>query len=319
MPLDCASGLTTSSDRPQTPSRTSAIEHPTTRPPRSATQAPPGSVASRWWTRTRPARIGPGGSGGSPKRRLRSWKASTLMSRTASTSATSSGRTDGPGTTRTLECAAVERRDSSFTHAGRRLVFSDYGDGPRVVVLLHGLLFSRYMHDALARALAERGHHVLTLDLLGHGESDRPTDMWRYSMTEFGREVVALLDHLEIGEAAVMGTSLGANTTLEVASLAPDRLRAMVIEMPVLDHALLGSAVAFTPLMLGLTFGAPVMRALARTARHVPARRLPWQIDILVDWIRQDPEPSAAVIQGLFFGRTAPHRDERRRSRRRRS
>ena len=206
----------------------------------------------------------------------------------------------------------MERSDGRFEYGEQELVYSSYGEGPRVVVLLHGLLFSRYMHDALARALAERGHRVLTLDLLGHGESGRPADMWRYSMTEFGREVVALLDHLEIDEAAVMGTSLGANTTLEVASLAPERLRGMVIEMPVLDHALLGCAVAFTPLMLGLTLGAPIARAIARTARLVPARRLPWQADILLDWIRQDPEPSAAVIQGLFFGRTAPHRDERR-------
>ena len=207
---------------------------------------------------------------------------------------------------------SVRRSDGRFEHGGCELAYSSYGDGGRVVVLLHGLLFSRHMHDALARALAERGHRVLTLDLLGHGESDRPPDMWRYSMTEFGREVVALLDHLEIDEAAVMGTSLGANTTLEVASLAPERLRGMVIEMPVLDHALLGCAVAFTPLMLGLTIGAPVARAIARAARLVPARRLPWQVDIMLDWVRQDPEPSAAVIQGLFFGRTAPHRDERR-------
>jgi pimeloyl-ACP methyl ester carboxylesterase len=206
----------------------------------------------------------------------------------------------------------VERVDGTFPHAKRRLAYSSYGEGARVVVLLHGLLFSRRMHDALARALAERGHRVLTLDLLGHGESDRPTDMWRYSMTEFGREVVALLDHLGVDEAVVMGTSLGANTTLEVASLAPERLRGMVIEMPVLDHALIGSAVAFTPLMIGLTLGAPVARAIARAARLVPARRLPWQVDMLLDWVRQDPEPSAAVIQGLFFGRTAPHRDERR-------
>ena len=131
-------------------------------------------------------------------------------------------------------------------------------------------------------------------------------------MTEFGREVVALLDHLEAEEAVVMGTSLGANTTLEVASLAPERLRGMVIEMPVLDNALLGCAVAFTPLMLGLTFGAPVARALARAASLLPSARLPWQAGILVDWVAQDPEPSAAVIQGLFSGRTAPHRDERR-------
>ena len=199
-----------------------------------------------------------------------------------------------------------------FEYGGYRLAYETYGDGPRLTVLLHGLLFSGRMHAALARALADRGHHVVTLDLLGHGASDRPPDMWRYSMTEFGREVVALLDHLEAEQAVVMGTSLGANTTLEVASLAPERLRGMVIEMPVLDNALLGCAVAFTPLMLGLTLGAPAARLLARGARLLPSRRMPWQAGILVDWVAQDPEPSAAVIQGLFFGRTAPHREERR-------
>jgi pimeloyl-ACP methyl ester carboxylesterase len=199
-----------------------------------------------------------------------------------------------------------------FEYGGYRLAYETYGEGPRLTVLLHGLLFSGRMHAALARALADRGHRVVTLDLLGHGASDRPPDMWRYSMTEFGREVVALLDHLEAEQAVVMGTSLGANATLEVASLAPERLRGMVIEMPVLDNALLGCAVAFTPLMLGLTLGAPAARLLARGARVLPSRRMPWQAGILVDWVAQDPEPSAAVIQGLFFGRTAPHREERR-------
>jgi pimeloyl-ACP methyl ester carboxylesterase len=206
----------------------------------------------------------------------------------------------------------VEPVPGTFLDGGRRLAYSSYGVGPRVTVLLHGLLFSRRMHDELARALAERGHRIVTLDLLGHGESDRPVDMTRYSMTEFGREVVALLDHLEAEEAVVMGTSLGANTTLEAAALAPERLRGMVIEMPVLDNALLGCAVAFTPLMLGLTFGEPGARALARAARLIPRERLPWQVDILLDWIRQDPAPSAAVIQGLFFGRVAPPVDVRR-------
>jgi pimeloyl-ACP methyl ester carboxylesterase len=200
----------------------------------------------------------------------------------------------------------------TFRHGSRRLAYTSYGEGPRLIVLLHGLLFNRRMHDELARALADRGNRVVTLDLLGHGESDRPTDMWRYSMSEFGREVVALLDHLKVEEAVVMGSSLGANAALEAASYAPERLRGMVIEMPVLDNALPGAALAFTPLLVALTFGAPGMRALARVARLVPSRGVPWQLDILLDWIRQDPGPSAAVIQGLFFGRTAPHREERR-------
>ena len=68
--------------------------------------------------------------------------------------------------------------------------------------------------------------------------------------------------------------------------------------------------VAFTPLMIALSFGEPVMRAVQVGARRVP--RLPWPLDFLVDTVRQDPAPGAAVLQGLFFGRIAPHRNERR-------
>jgi pimeloyl-ACP methyl ester carboxylesterase len=200
----------------------------------------------------------------------------------------------------------------SFSLDGQRLAYTVHGEGPRLTVLLHGLLFSQYMHESLAQALAERGQRVVTLDLLGHGESDRPADKWRYSMPSFGAQVVALLDHLDEPEAVVMGTSLGANAALEAVAQAPARFRGMVIEMPVLDHALIGCALAFTPLMVALTAGEPAMRLLARAARLVPRRTLPWQADILLDWIRQDPEPSAAVLQGLFFGRTAPPREERR-------
>jgi pimeloyl-ACP methyl ester carboxylesterase len=168
------------------------------------------------------------------------------------------------------------------------------------------------MHLPLAEDLASRGNRVITLDLLGHGASDRPRDMWRYSMSFFGDQVVALLDELEIDQAVLMGTSLGANVTLEVASAAPDRLRGMVLEMPVLDNALLACALAFTPLLVALTFGEPVMRQVQRAARAVPESRVPWFANVLLDLVRQDPAPGAAVLQGLFFGRIAPHRTERR-------
>jgi pimeloyl-ACP methyl ester carboxylesterase len=203
-------------------------------------------------------------------------------------------------------------REGTFTVEGNRLAYTEYGRGRRVCVLLPGLLFSQRMHVPLARELAERGNRVVTLDLLGHGRSDRPDDMRPYSMDQFAEQTVALLDHLEIEEAVVGGTSLGANVTLCTASLAPERLRGMVIEMPVLDNALLGVAIAFTPLLVALTFGEPLMRGVQKAARAVPAGRLPWQLDILLDLVRQDPAPGAAVLQGLFFGRTAPHRTERR-------
>jgi pimeloyl-ACP methyl ester carboxylesterase len=200
----------------------------------------------------------------------------------------------------------------SFRHAGHRLAYTIHGDGPRTCVLVHGLLLSQRMHEPLAQALAERGNRVVTLDLLGHGRSDRPRDMTQYSMSFFGEQMIALLDHLEVEQAVLAGTSLGANSTLEAAAFAPERVRGMVVEMPVLDNALLGVAIAFTPLLIALTFGEPVMKLVARGARLLPTGRGPWLLDIGLDTIRQDPGPSAAVLQGLFFGRTAPHKALRR-------
>jgi len=200
---------------------------------------------------------------------------------------------------------------ATFTHAGHRLAYTVRGDGPRTFVLLHGLLLSQKMHLPLARSLASRGNRVVTMDLLGHGRSDRPRDMTAYSMTLFGEQVIALLDHLELDEAVIGGTSLGANVTLEAAAVAPERVRGMVVEMPVLDNALLGCAIAFTPLMIALTFGEPVMRLVGAAARAVPTGSV-WAADVLLDTVRQDPGPSAAVLQGLFFGRVAPHKALRR-------
>jgi pimeloyl-ACP methyl ester carboxylesterase len=193
----------------------------------------------------------------------------------------------------------------SFRFEGNRLVYDEYGDGDRVVVLLPGLLFSRKMHRPLAEELAERGHRVLCLDLLGHGDSDRPSEMTAYGMTTFGRQAIGLLDHVEVEQAVIGGTSLGANTALEAAVAAPDRVRGLIVEMPVLDNALLGCALAFTPMLVGLTFGAPAARLLGRAARALPrtGSLLP---DMLLDWAGQDPKPSASVLQGLFFGRVAP-------------
>jgi pimeloyl-ACP methyl ester carboxylesterase len=219
-----------------------------------------------------------------------------------------------------------------FKFEGQRIAYTEFGGGPaamtnggvrgrtarsapasqRPLILLHGLLLSQQMHRPLAEDLAARGNRVITMDLLGHGRSDRPRDMWRYSMASYGREVVALMDHLELDQAVVMGTSLGANAALEVASSEPQRLKGMVIEMPVLDNGLLGSALTFTPLLVALTFGEPVMKVLSRITQAVPRRLLPHYGNVLLDLVRQEPGPGGALLQGLFFGRIAPPRSERR-------
>jgi pimeloyl-ACP methyl ester carboxylesterase len=202
-------------------------------------------------------------------------------------------------------------RTRSFEHDGHKLVFDEYGAGDRPIVLMPGLLFNRRMHQPLAEELADRGHRVLCLDLLGHGDSDRPEEMWEYSMTTFGGQAIGLLDHLGIDQAVLGGTSLGANSALEAAARDQSRVKGLLVEMPVLDNALLGCAIGFTPLLVSLTFGAPVTRQLGRVARLVP-RRGPLIGKMLLDWVSQDPKPSASVLQGLFFGRVAPPTEVRR-------
>ena len=192
-----------------------------------------------------------------------------------------------------------------FFHEGHRISYDDYGEGDRPLVLIHGLLMNRRMFDRLAPEMAARGNRVLTIDLLGHGRSDRPPEMTSYSMTFFAQQVVGLLDHLELERAVIGGTSLGANTTLETAHLFPERVRGMMLEMPVLDNALLAAAVIFTPILLGLRFGEPLLRGVASLTRRIP--RTNFLIDIGLDWMRQDPAPSAAIIEGLFLGSGAPH------------
>ncbi len=196
-----------------------------------------------------------------------------------------------------------------FSYSGHGISYDEYGSGERPVILIHGLLMNRHMFDRLGPEMAARGNRVIAIDLLGHGRSDRPTDMSQYSMTFFARQVEALMDHLAIGNAVIGGTSLGANVTLEMAYVSPRRVRAMVLEMPVLDNALLAMAVIFTPIMLGLRFGTPVLRFLASRARRIP--RTNPLIDLGLDLVRQDPEPSLAVLEGLLLGSSGPHRQFR--------
>jgi pimeloyl-ACP methyl ester carboxylesterase len=192
-----------------------------------------------------------------------------------------------------------------FEFDGYRISYDDYGAGDRPLVLVHGLLMNRRMFDRLAPEMAARGNRVIAIDLLGHGRSDRPAEMSHYSMTFFARQVEALMDHLELDQAVIGGTSLGANTTLELAYLSPDRVKAMMVEMPVLDNALLAVAVIFTPIMLGLRFGEPLLKVMASAARRIP--RTNPLIDMGLDVIRQDPAPSMSVLEGLFLGSSAPH------------
>ena len=199
--------------------------------------------------------------------------------------------------------------EGSFRFNGHRLAYAEDGEGDRVLVLAHGLLMNRHMYDNLAPEMARRGYRVITIDLLGHGASDKPTDMRAYNMPAFGDQLAALVDHLELDRPIVGGTSLGANATLEMAARHPRAARGLFIEMPVLDNALIAAGLIFLPVLLSLRIAKPVLRGVALVTNRIP--RSHYLVDIMLDWTRRPPESSEAVLEGILFGRTAPPREER--------
>jgi pimeloyl-ACP methyl ester carboxylesterase len=105
------------------------------------------------------------------------------------------------------------------------------------------------------------------------------------------------------------GTSLGANVSLEMAVRFPDRVKALFIEMPVLDNALSAIAAIFAPIMVSLRFGRPVFEVLSRVTSAIP--RSTYMVDLGLDMVRQAPGPSLAVLEGLLLGESAPRSAER--------
>ena len=200
-------------------------------------------------------------------------------------------------------------REGSFRFNGHRIAYAEFGEGERALVLAHGLLMNRHMYDRLAPAMATRGIRVISVDLLGHGASDKPADMRAYNMPAFGDQLAALCDHLGLDRPIVGGTSLGANAALELATRHPHTARGLFIEMPVLDNALVAAGLIFLPILLSLRVAKPALRGVAAVTNRIP--RTHFLVDILLDWTRRPPEASEAVLEGILFGRTAPPREER--------
>jgi pimeloyl-ACP methyl ester carboxylesterase len=205
-----------------------------------------------------------------------------------------------------------DRLDGSFTWNGRRLVYETYGEGDRLVVLLHGLLMDARLNRGVAQALAARGHRVVLLDLLGHGRSDKPRHAAEYRIDTYAEQVDGLLEHLGAREAVVGGVSLGANVALHLAASRPERLRGLLIEMPVLERAVPAAALTFVPALLAVHYAMPLVRAVSWVASRLRRTGSPL-VDSALAPLASPPEVTTAVLHGILVGPTVPTVDERRR------
>jgi 3-oxoadipate enol-lactonase len=113
---------------------------------------------------------------------------------------------------------------------GGRLAYQVAGDGP-VVVLVHGFGLDLRMWDAQAEFLAGR-YRVVRYDCRGFGASGPFDPAVGYTHAD---DLLALLDHLGIGQAALAGLSFGGRVVLQTALAAPGRVRGLALLDAVLD------------------------------------------------------------------------------------
>lgn len=89
-------------------------------------------------------------------------------------------------------------------------------------LLVHGLSSNRRLWAGSAARLHELGHPVATVDLRGHGRSDKPDD--GYDFATMGADLLAVMDAVGFDTAVLAGQSTGGNIVVELASRAPDRV-----------------------------------------------------------------------------------------------
>ena len=127
-----------------------------------------------------------------------------------------------------LEAAACRADDGpkmqTLEVKGVKLRYYSEGTGP-AVVLIHGLHSSARINWQVNQVFADlaKSHQVIALDLPGHGASDKPEDEAAYG-TQMVEDVVALMDHLKIDKAHVVGYSMGGMIALKLIVTHPDRV-----------------------------------------------------------------------------------------------
>jgi pimeloyl-ACP methyl ester carboxylesterase len=204
----------------------------------------------------------------------------------------------------------IEGTRHTLVYGQYRLSYEIYGSGERVLVWLHGLLLDANLSRGLAWRLAAKGNRVVLLDLLGHGRSDKPRHAGPNRMDLYADQLLCLLDELGVDQVVLGGVSLGTNVSLLATVRAAEKVRGLVLEMPVLERAAPAAALVFAPLLLEVHYARAGLRLVSRVASRLPAAGL-GPLDSFISAAASDPDETAAVLHGVLLGPIAPTIDQR--------
>ncbi len=119
----------------------------------------------------------------------------------------------------------------SFRHNDVEIAYFDEGEG-EPIVLVHGFASNKeinWVNPGWIRTLTRAGRRVIALDNRGHGQSTKLYDPAAYGAPVMAEDARALIDHLQIERADVMGYSMGARITAFLAVNHPERVRSAII------------------------------------------------------------------------------------------
>ena len=108
---------------------------------------------------------------------------------------------------------------------GMTVGYTDQGNGTPLI-FIHAFPLSKTMWEPQVNALKD-SYRVITIDLGGHGESD--IMLWNDSLDGYAKNVLHLLDQLEIAQAVFVGLSMGGYTLFSIYRNYSDRVKAMVL------------------------------------------------------------------------------------------
>lgn len=118
-----------------------------------------------------------------------------------------------------------------FSHDGIELAYLDEGEGDPVL-LIHGFASTKdvnWVYPGWVSALTRAGRRAIAIDNRGHGESQKLYDPALYHTSLMAEDARALLDHLGLPRADVMGYSMGARIASFLALKHPDRVRSAIL------------------------------------------------------------------------------------------
>jgi pimeloyl-ACP methyl ester carboxylesterase len=117
----------------------------------------------------------------------------------------------------------------TISRDGINLVYEERGSGSPTFVFVHGWTCDRSFFAPQADYFA-RKHRVVSLDLRGHGQSDKPQGA--YPISAYTDDIANLIDTLKLGRVIAVGHSMGGITVLELGASYPEKVAGIVMVDP---------------------------------------------------------------------------------------